>query len=404
MVSRQWTYLAETAQGGVEKGSISAGDLDAAIATLKSKGLYPLKLDEKSRSGQQLLSLDRKGQTLSPSELIQFTSRMSEFLNAGISATKSLKLIERQASSTKLEDFASRLQGRLREGKALSTSLAEDDLTLPSHMIALVKSGEVLGDLGGQFARLAASFEKQDLLRKELTSQLIYPFALFVMIILTMIFLSFVVLPQFETVFANASALPPIETRIVLSAGAFVREYWLIGAFSTLLSFASLKAFIQYRKATWEKALLKVPFIGPTLREKETAQYCRSLGELLLGGMPLARAMPIARATLSIDTLRRDVEKIEHAVKNGASLSQATKATPCLDREANPFFEMGEETGDLGAMVEKAADFLEQKYSTTLKRFATLSGPIMTAIMGIVTAGVIAAVMTGVLSLNETVY
>ena len=136
----------------------------------------------------------------------------------------------------------------------------------------------------------------------------------------------------------------------------------------------------------------------------ETARYCRTLGELLCGGMPLARAMPIARAAVSLAPMREGVNAVEVDVRNGAALSKAARDAARLDPEAFSFFELGEETGALGAMIEKAADYLEEQIATRLKRFAALSGPVMTAIMGLLTAGVIAAVMSEVLSLNDAVY
>ena len=120
--------------------------------------------------------------------------------------------------------------------------------------------------------------------------------------------------------------------------------------------------------------------------------------------MPLARAMPIARAAVANQDIIRRVEQIERDVRNGARLSHAAKSTPCLDDDVISLFELGEETGDLGAMTEKAADYLEKQITVTVKRIAALSGPVMTAIMGLMTAGVIAAVMAGVLSLNDAVY
>ena len=402
--SRQWRYCAEDSGGAVVKGALDAVDLQRAVARLKEQGLAPINIEEERPAKAQLFSPHRKSGHLSANDTTQFCARMADLLNAGVTASKALALIADQARRKSLKEFAGRLHHKIRKGEALSVALKEDPTSPPRIMIALVASGEALGDMGGQFARLAKSFETRAALQKEIISQLIYPAALFVLILLTMVFLSFFVLPQFETVFLTASASPPAETRFVLAAGAFIRAYWL----AALLGGGALILLAQFliarNRRGFEKTLLSAPILGLLIRKIETARYCRSLGELLSGGMPLARAMPIAHAALANSHLRDGVGVIEAEIRNGAPLSKAAMATPVLAHDAVSFFELGEETGDLGAMIEKAADYLEQQITVSLKRFAALAGPIMTAIMGLMTAGVIAAVMAGVLSLNDAVY
>lgn len=402
---RHWRYTAEDDQGAVVKGAMTAADPGGVIAQLKEQGLAPLDVEEDRRASGFLpiLQQQRSG-ALSQRDATQFCTRMADLLNAGVPASKALALIARQSGGAKMKAFARRLESRLRSGETLSAALTSDPAAPPRIMTALIASGEALGNLGGQFTRLAAAFEARAALRKEIVSQLIYPTALFVLIILTMVFLSFFVLPQFEGVFSTSAAAPPAETQIVLAAGAFIRAHWLTAALALVVFILSAQWFAQRNRARAEALALASPIFGPALRKMETGRYCRTLGELLCGGMPLARAMPIARAAVSFAPMRESVNAIEIDVRNGAALSKAARDAAQLDPEALSFFELGEETGALGVMIEKAADYLEEQIATRLKRFAALSGPIMTAIMGLLTAGVIAAVMAGVLSLNDAVY
>ena len=210
-------------------------------------------------------------------------------------------------------------------------------------------------------------------------------------------------LPQFESVFAAAGANPPPETQFVIAAAAFIRQYWLVG-FVIVFLFALAFRFMQsQRKQTFDKAALNTPIFGRMLQRMETARYCRSLGEMLSGGLSLSRAMPIARAAINNTVIRNDVAAMENHVKNGVAFSIAAAPTH-LSKEIDAFLKLGEETGAFGQMISKGAAYMEQRTATDLKRFAALSGPLMTAIMGLLTAGVIASVMPGVMSLNETIY
>lgn len=402
--NRQWRYVAENSSGDVVRGALAAADFDNAVAQLKEQGFAPIDLEEESPASGRLFSTRKRAAALSENDLTRFCTRMADLLNAGVAASKALSLIAEQGGRASLKGFAARLQSRIRKGEALSDALANDPAQPPRIMVALAASGEALGDLGGQFARLAAAFETRAALRKEIVGQLIYPAALFILIVLTLIFLSFLVLPQFESVFMTSGAAPPAETQFVLAAGAAIRAHWLTAALGLVAAIAGAQAFARRYQSRAEAFLLAAPVVGALARKLETARYCRSLGELLCGGMPLARAMPIARAAISNGRIRRSAGEIEKEVRNGAPLSRAAREAGGFHGEVVSFFELGEETGDLGVMTAKAADYLEQQITTGLKRFAALSGPVMTAIMGLLTAGVIAAVMAGVLSLNDTVY
>jgi general secretion pathway protein F len=402
-VDRKWSYVAEDRNGAIVEGALGAMDLHHALGDLEVQGLTPIDIKEDS-GNRSVLGWRQNAKRLRQKDLTQFCTRMADLLNADVSTIKTLHIVSSQAQHASIRDFSDRLQNQIRKGQTLSAALTEDPLKLPNTMIALVSAGESLGDMGGAFSRLAQSFETQMNLRREITSQLIYPAALLVLIILTIIFLSFFVLPQFETVFASASASPPPETQFVLAAASFIRNYWLIVAAASTGSALTLRFFIKHNTPIWDQIALSIPIAGPLLQKIETARYARSLGELLSGGMPLARAMPIAQSAVTNSSITDGLEEIEIQVKNGAPLSIAAAASPCLASDILTFFELGEETGDLGRMITKGASYIEEEVTNFLKRFATLSGPIMTAMMGLMTAGVIAAVMTGVLSLNDTVY
>lgn len=398
-----WSYTAEDRNGAVVEGALSANDLPDALKSLERQGLSPINM-EKERNQRSGFGGWRKSTQLTQKDLTQFCTRMADLLSAGVSALQSLHIISNQTKNERVQRFSERLENKLRKGQTLSHALQQDSSSPPNTMIALVAAGETLGDMGGAFSQLALSFEAQTTLRREIVGQLIYPAALFILLVLTIIFLSFFVLPQFESVFATASAPPPPETQFVLSVASFIRRFWLIGAAATVGFILPLYFFIKSNKPKWDQFVISAPVVGKLVRKMETARYSRSLGELLSGGLPLARAMPIAQSAVSNTSMSEALDHIQVQVKNGAPLSVAINATPCLASDIFAFFELGEETGDSGRMVTKGASYIEQEVSNALKRFAVLSGPIMTAIMGLMTAGVIAAVMTGVLSLNDTVY
>jgi type II secretory pathway component PulF len=271
-------------------------------------------------------------------------------------------------------------------------------------MKALVEAGVAMGDLGRQFERLAAHYDEALKLRREVIAQLVYPAALILLVVATLFFLSFIVLPQFEGIFATSDAKPPPETRFVLAAGAAIRHYWPYAPAVLLALYAAARFAARRYSRRWEELNLSLPVAGAVFRNAEYGAYFGTLAAFIGGGAPLARAMPLAREAMSFGLLRTEVEEAERSVRVGERLSRSLRAAVFCPRELISFVEIGEETGELAAMAAQAASRAESLVRSFVQRSMALLAPAMTALLGLLTAGVIAAVMTGVMSLNEAIY
>ncbi|MEO0400701.1 MAG: type II secretion system F family protein [Pseudomonadota bacterium] len=398
---KRWRYTAETADKEIKHGVLTAEDSAEAVQSLLQRGLNPISAKPASENGLQMFV--RRRSSLSISDLALFTETLADLLKAGLPVAAALGLLAKQAPRPVLRKLAAELNEHIRQGASLSEGLAALSTTIPAMMTALVSTGEALGDLGAQFQRLAEHYKNAAALRREMVSQLVYPAALFVLIGVTLVFLSFFVLPQFESIFANNGAPPP-ETEFVLAAGAFIRNWWLAMLVLPLLSVASLRILKARRRESVDAFVLRLPFSQTLVRARETGLYCRSLGALLVGGAPLADAMPIAASAVDNTALAAKLSEMEEDVRAGTALAIAAQKFGALPDEAIAFIEIGETTGALGPMTEKAAALMEARVSALLKRLAAIAGPVMTALMGLITAAVIAAVMSGVMSLNDAVY
>lgn len=398
-----WKYAAETASGDVVSGVLIAVDESEVAKSLRSKRLTPLTIDVAKPTLFSRISF-RNANTLSLPELATTTRRISDLLTAGLPLEKALELAKQQSGTEKQRAFFAHLQKEVQSGRALSIGLANSDIKAPPFVSALTRTGESIGALDAQFAVLADHYERALKTRQEVTAQLVYPAALMVLILLTMVFLSFFVLPQFETVFANADAIPPPETRMALAAGGFIRSNLAFAPLVILLILAAWRFAAARYNSQLEKAHLATPIIGRLRRDHEMGRYYRSLATMLNGGMALADAMPLATETVQLQAIRSDLARVENDVRGGDRLSAAITRNVRAQREATSFLEVGDETGTLAAMTTQAANFAEARVKAALKKFTALLSPVLTAIMGLVTAGVIAAVMSGVLSLNDAVY
>lgn len=404
VAARRWRYAAENAAGAVVSGVIAAVDLQSAEAALKSRQLVPLYINAHEPLPLSRLVFAPGDDRLQLKELSELTARLRDLLTAGIPVAHALRLASEQANSDRERAFLNGLLADVRGGRTLTDALARSVYQTPRLFKALVESGEALGALGKQMERLAVHYEEALKLRREIFAQLAYPAALSVLIVATLFFLSFLVLPQFEAIFSTSDANPPPETRLVLGAGAAIRRYWPLAPLVLLGAAIGLRLASKRYAAAIERMRLAAPIAGRILRYADYGAFLRTLATLLDGGAPIARAMPLARQGMSFKILQAEIDEAESAVRVGERLAPALRKRTSCPADLVSFLEIGEETGELARLTAQAASRAEALVGSSIRRFMTLLAPALTALMGLLTAGVIAAVMTGVLSLNETIY
>ncbi len=329
-------------------------------------------------------------------EAFSTTSRsLSDLLLAGVPVGDSLDALATREARPAVRAFLKRLSQGVRSGSSLSSIMKSDAARPPRLMVGLITAGEASGALGRELATLADSLETSARTRREMLSQLVYPAALSVMVLLTIAFVSWFVLPQFEKVFAASDARPPIETRIVLSIGRWIRaDGALIPLFVVSLVAGVAFALTRYRLAV-ERWLAAIP------HRRRLYQASRNRFDIFGHSERCLRAVLLSP---NLSQLHRERARLaERDIKSGAMLSAALSQHDVVLPESLAFADLGERTGRLGEMLLKGAGWNEMVARSTLSRAAALLGPIMTVLMGSIVASVIAAVMSGVLSLNDAI-
>ncbi len=397
-----WKYHAEDKNGSILRGKLIAASEAHAVTLLKDQRLKPI--DVMPVRATVFANFLKRSTRLSGQEIATVARSMSDLLESGVPLGEMLTMLELREKPGTVRSLFERLRHEVRSGSEFSKALNTDRANLPRLMIAMAQAGEATGTLGAQLTRFADAQEKAQELRRDLIGQLLYPLVLCLLVVLTIFFLSFFVLPEFETIFSDGETRIPAETRFILDAGAWIRQW---GATIPLIIAGFLLAgqfIIRRYRGLVERAVLAIPVIGSFFFTLESGKFCRGLGVMLQGGMAIVPALEIARKALSFETLHENHKNAANEVRAGASLSKSLITANVINEESIRFIELGERTGELGAMITKAATTNETKVKTSLKRLTDLLSPVLTILMGLITAGVIGSVMSGVLSLNETVY
>jgi general secretion pathway protein F len=259
------------------------------------------------------------------------------------------------------------------------------------------------GPLPTTLDRLATLLERERSLSANLRSSLTYPALLVVAAIGSIVLLLDYVLPQFTPIFEQAGAQLPASTRLLMLAGTVVgaaAPWVLVGILAAGLAARQLLAQPSYRLKL-DRLLLRLPVIGALIRETVAARFTRTLGSLLQNGVVLITALGIAKEALGNLAAAAAVEEAAVGAKGGAGLARPLAAAGLFPARTIHLLQLGEEAAQLSAMALKAADIHDEQARLMMQRLVALLVPTITIAMGLAVAGIVSALLTAMLSLND---
>jgi general secretion pathway protein F len=396
-----YQYRAVRNDGIVQIGTLEATSRPDMLERVRHLGLTPIEASETDGSNtvpaaKKLKGGNRKSVTRAISEL-------AVLLGAGLTLDRALSIcLDTISHSTTREAFAE-LHLQVKQGVPLSRAMLADSGMFSPMAAAMVEAGEANGKLETSLERLAQSMERADELRQVIKSSLIYPIILCIIAVSVILMMLLFVVPQFETLFSSAQGNLPPATRAIMAASHALKDYGLMAALAlVVLFFAIVQWFKQPSvRLSVDRLLLNVPQIGPLIASSETSRFSRALGSLVDGGVALPSAMAIAQRTFSNQYMAATIGRVTDGVREGSGLSGPLAATGLLPKVALGFFRTGEETAQLGPMLERLADLLDRDVRNNLQQFISILTPLITVVLGGVVAFVIASIMSAIIGFND---
>ena len=298
-----------------------------------------------------------------------------------------------------------RLLDRVRDGGSLADAMAAEEGAFPNVCISMVRAGEEGGALRTVLGRVAEFLIRSEAIRQKVVSALIYPAVLLVVATGSVALILTFVLPQFESMFADAGANLPQTTRLVMAASRVFRDYWwMMLLVIALAAVACERAMRQPAvQALRDRLALRLPLIGGLVTRFEVGRFCHSLGVLLQNGVPAGRALALSGGTVGNRVIVDAIETLAIRFKEGAGLAKALEQTGRFPNLAIQLVQIGEETGRLQDMLQELAGIYDQEVERMLERMLALLVPGITILMGIVIALIVASVMSAMVGINQLV-
>jgi general secretion pathway protein F len=395
-------YRALDADGVTRQGSLEAVDEASAIVVLQKRGLLLLSLSVSAETG--LGAALRRGAMNGPA-LVSFTQQMATLLGAGQPLERSLGILLKQANEPRRRSLLERVREQVKAGKPLSQALEEEHGQFSSLYISMVRAGEAGGSLENTLRQLSDYLERSQTLRGEVVNALIYPVFLVVGVLGSLALLLAYVVPQFVPIFRDLGVPIPMITQAILGLGEFVSAYGLLvlATLVVLVWGVALARRDPQRRQRHDQRLLLIKVIGPLLQRIEAARLARTLGTLLSNGVALLQAMVIVRQVCGNHALRAQVEQATERVKGGGTLAQAFGEQPLLPELALQMIEVGEQAGNLDAMLLKVADVFDVEAKRGIDRMLAALVPSLTVVMAVLVAVIMLAIMLPLMSLTSNI-
>jgi len=395
-----YDYIALDNAGRQAAGTVSAGGRAGAIEAVAALGLKPTSLVERAAAPRDARPAGKPGR-VSQASVESFTRQLASLLAAGVSLSKALQILVREASQSSARALWTEIHDDVVGGMSLGDALGKRPRTFPPVYIAMVRAGETGGFLELVLEQIADFRTREQDLKGRVKAALIYPAVLAVVATAVLIFLLTFFIPRFSTIFAEFGEALPWLTRAIVAVSSVTLGYGVWIAAAAALGAVALKRALDTPdgRRAWERAMLAAPGVGRVVARFALVRFCRMLGTLLGAGVPLVLALRVAREAIGNQSLADTVTQAVEDVQRGASLARSLAASERLfPPSVVEMVAVAEESGRLDKELIRVAAAYEADLDRRLRMLVALAEPalllIMAALVGTVVIGMLLPVFT----------
>jgi type IV pilus assembly protein PilC len=376
----KFAYVAVTPDGQQVKGTARATSRGDAEVTLYGKELRDLRVKEKT----SILKYEISGPRIKRADVMHLSRQIGAFLRAGLPILEAVHTIGAESESSSVRRMMNEIEDGLRSGERFSDCLERYPKVFPGFYRGIVRSAELTGELDTVLAQLALYIERDLEARRKIKSALIYPSAVAIMSIFTVVVLAVFVLPKFEVFFADLDAELPLPTRMLLGFTDFLSTWWwaLLAGFAAILLLGFVITRFNRGKYARDAFLLKVPVLGETIRYSLVERFCRVLSSMVGAGVNLTEALAVTTEALRNRVFIKRLGNVSDAMLEGEGISGPLARTQLFPGTATQMLRIGEETGSLDDQLRVTAEYYEVELDYKIKKLTAIFEPMVIIVMG----------------------
>jgi type II secretory pathway component PulF len=372
-------------------GEIEASTRTEALRRLAHDRIQPLKLISRSNGAMEKIGdasgPDPKrlgGVRLGQAHVISFTDELADFLNSGLQLEPALHLMENREEKSPVKTVAVYLREKVRDGVSFSEALRMASPSFGELYCNLVAAGEISGALAPLLHRQSKHLIAMQELRGRIKLALIYPAFLVAAGIGAMAVFMTVLIPQMTKLLVNTGSAIPLSTYLLMNLGKYSQQYGLFALAGLVLAVVFFIGVISRPagRRWWDEAKLRLPLFGPLLSAFFYAQFCQTMSNLLLNGLPLLQALKLTSRATGNEFFRTLITRVTELVGEGASLTRAMKTVGHFPASLRDLVKVGEQTGELGATLQKVGERFDKTIQERIDRIMAMVPLIVIIVLG----------------------
>lgn len=393
-------YKGKNRKGEKVEGELRSDNLAGAKSQLRKQGIISTSIKKKAKP---LFSRDKK---IVPADIAAFTRQLATMMKAGLPLVQSFEIVADGVDKPLMRDLIYEIRDNVSAGGGFAAALRRHPRQFDDLFCSLVESGETAGALETMLDRVATYKEKTEQLKAKIKKALTYPIAVMVIALVVTAILLIKVVPIFAETFSGFGADLPAFTLFVLGLSDAIRESWVF------LLFCIGAGLIAFREARFrsekfaygvDRAILKIPIVGLIVYNSIIARFARTLSTTFSAGVPIVDALESVAGAAGNRLYADAIIKISEEVMTGIQLQQAIKNRNMFPMLLQQMAAIGEESGALDEMLEKAATHYEEAVDNSVDNLTSLLEPMIMSVLGVLVGGLLIAMYLPIFQLGNVV-
>lgn len=389
--------------GRKTKGEITSKNAIVAKNDLRKQGITPTKVSKKGGGISALLNFGAK---ISPGDIALFTRQLATMMKAGVPLVQSFDIVADGVDNPAMKELIYKIRDDVSGGNSFASAIRGQPDHFDDLFCNLVDAGEQSGSLETMLQRLAEYKEKTEALKGKIKAAMNYPIAVLVVASVVSGLLLVKVVPQFEEIFAGFGAELPEFTQMVVNMSNFMQDWWFFicaGITAVIYSYKAAHKRSKPLRDGQERFMLKLPVIGDILDKSCIARFARTLSTTFAAGVPLVDALESVSGAAGNIVYYNAIKKVKDDVSSGIQLNYSMKQAEVFPNMLIQMVSIGEESGALDSMLDKAATYYEEMVDNSVDGLTSLMEPIIMSFLGVVVGGLIIAMYLPIFSMGDAI-
>ena len=391
-----FNYLTKDSEGKRKEGEIRADSLDNAIQKLSANGQMVISLKEVDDTFDFLgpfideiqLSIEKAKNRIPLSNIVFFTRQLATMFSAGLTLERAIQSLGAEEKHRKFKRILNTVSDNIRKGLNLSESLSRHPGVFNTLFVAMVKAGEVSGNLNEILEQLSSYLENLDDTRRKVKSAMNYPIFMILFLIGMLMVMLLVIIPKFSQVYSQLGAGLPAATRQMIDFSTWFGNNVGFLGFVTFTVFAIIWLISKTQRGGYalDSFILKIPVFGTLTEQSILHKFCKTFGILIGAGVPVLETTALLRKVVDNKVYERAIDNASDLIRDGYNISTALRRTEVFPSILLQLASTGEDTGELDDLLDRAADYYQKQVDALVERMTTLIEPLLILLVGAVIA------------------